>query len=153
MQFWNSNKTNSLILEDDMTLEFKPYWETSLTEYITRAPNNWDILQLCYISNSIPPTTYSIWKPIYFSTGAYVINRKGANKIMKMYINNNWHLPKTQSHNADSLIYNLCIVYTSRIPFFIYPTVNDSEIHETHIPFHNKSKKQIIHIINNPNNN
>ena len=149
-QFWNSNKTTALIMEDDMTLEFKPYWVTrTLSEYITNAPKKWDILQLCYISDLTPPSIYSLWNPLYFSTGAYVINRKGASKIMKMYINNMWNLPTNESHNADSLIYKLCNTYTSRIPFFIYPSDNDSEIHQTHISFHNKSKKQIIHIINN----
>lgn len=148
-QFWNSSKKIALILEDDMTLEFKPYWRTSLSDYISNAPSNWEILQLCYISDTIPPNKYSNWKPTYFSTGAYIINKKGAKQIMKMFINNYWNLPKNKSHNADSLIYNLCNTYTSRNPFFIYPTENTSEIHQNHISFHNKSKKQIIQCIYN----
>lgn len=150
-QFWNSDKTIALILEDDMTLEFKPYWNISLLDYIKNAPIDWEILQLCYISDLIPPLIYSPWKSIYFSTGAYIINRKGASNIMKMYINNNWNLPTNKSHNADLLIYNLCNTYTSRYPFFIYPTENNSEIHQDHISFHNKSKKQIMQIIHNSN--
>lgn len=146
-RFWNSNKTTALILEDDMTLDFKPYWDVSLSDYISNAPSNWEILQLCYISDSIPPDKYSYWQPTYFSTGAYVINRKGATRIMKMYVDNVWNLPMNQSHNADALIYRLCNTYTSRNPFFIYPTENISEIHPNHIAFHNKSKNQIIQYI------
>lgn len=148
-QFWDSKKEIALILEDDMTLEFKPYWKGSLTDYIKNAPTNWEILQLCYISDTIPPNKYSHWKSTYFSSGAYIINRKGAAHIMKMFINNSWVLPIKQSHNADALIYNVCNTYTSRYPFFIYPTENESEIHQNHISFHNKSKHQIIQCIYN----
>ena len=153
-QFWNSGKSVALIMEDDMTLEFKPYWNTSLTKYISNAPYNWEILQLIYISkNIIPPHKYSKWMPNqYFSTGAYVINASGASHIMKLYYNDKWNLPVKSQHVADLLIYNLCNTYTSNIPFFMYSDNNSSEIHQTHIPFHIASKRYILEWLNLYNN-
>lgn len=147
--FWNSDKSVALIMEDDMTLEFKPYWNTTLSEYISNAPYNWEILQLIYISkNIIPSYKYSKWIPNqYFSTGAYMINRDGASHIMKLYYNNKWNLPTNQSHQADLLIYSLCNTYTSNIPFFMYSDNNSSEIHQTHIPLHIVSKRHILRYI------
>jgi len=149
-QFWDSTQQISLIMEDDMTLELKAYWKMSLSEYISNAPFDWDILQLTYISreNITPPSLYSKWKYGYYSTGAYIINRQGANKIMKLYIDNKWCLPNNITHESDILIYSLCNTYTTKYPFFIYSSTNTSEIHQEHISFHNNSKARIMKLYN-----
>ena len=78
---------NVLILEDDATLEFKPYWTKSVKEILDNAPSGWDSVILGYMSNQLPPNTYTFNKyeysnVKYWSTIAYVVNRKGAQKYI-----------------------------------------------------------------------
>ena len=49
-EFSSSNHQTALIMEDDATLEFKPYWNKFVREIIARAPYNWEMIQMCYMS-------------------------------------------------------------------------------------------------------
>ena len=80
--FNNSNYKIALIMEDDVTLEFKKYWKKSVQVIINNAPPDWEIIRLCYI---IPPEhPYYDWTTINdeytniltFSTLSYLINKK-----------------------------------------------------------------------------
>ena len=77
-QFSNSNSETALIMEDDMTLEFKPYWKKSVKKIMNEAPSDWEIIQLCYITNSgIPFENYTKYNNGNFASGgAYILNKK-----------------------------------------------------------------------------
>jgi GR25 family glycosyltransferase involved in LPS biosynthesis len=135
-QFSESNDEVALIMEDDMTLEFKPYWKKSVKQIIDSAPYDWDIVQLCYItSNTIPSKFYTKNPGNIYSTGAYIINKKYTpTKILKQNIN----------HSADHYLFTLSNTYVYKYPMFIYADNETSTIHPDHIEIHNKSKCNII---------
>ena len=136
-QFSESNDEVALIMEDDMTLEFKPYWKKSVKQIIENAPSDWEIIQLCYIINSgTPPNKLYTKNPgNIYSTGAYIINKKcKPTKILKPSI----------KHSADDYLFSLSNTYVYKYPMFIYSENETSTIHPDHITMHNNSKCNII---------
>lgn len=135
-QFSESSYEVALIMEDDMTLEFKPYWKKSVKQIMDNAPYDWDIIQLCYItSNTIPSKMYTKNPGNIYSTGAYIINKKYTpTKILKPIID----------HSADHYLFTLSNTYVYKYPMFIYADNETSTIHPDHIEIHNKSKCNII---------
>ena len=137
----------ALILEDDVCLDFKPYWKKTLNEIIEEAPQDWEIIQLTYIMLGQEPTNlYEEWtnKKNLCSTAAYIISKSAAFKITnQLYKNGKWELPDNLPHQADRLIYLLCKTYTYKDCPFIYRTENDSLIHPSHLDFHGKNKEKI----------
>lgn len=151
--FHESEHEVSLIFEDDVTLEFQKYWTKSVKQIMENAPSDWDILLLSYIYKDKTNKFYS-WDTSsdnydeatnYYSGISYLINKKGSSKIMKTYHNGVYTLDKNTTHVADSHIYELTNSYAYKYPMFIYKTVNNSTIHEDHIPYHVQSKDQILH--------
>jgi hypothetical protein len=150
--FNDSNYDVALILEDDCTLEFKKYWTKSVNQIIKDAPPDWEIIMLAYILGG--EHVYFNWDKVdgdYIdhltsSTLAYVINKKGSNKIMKStYKNNKYELdPNIKSHDADGYIYLIAKTYAYKYPMFIYKSDNDSTIHDNHIDAALYSKNAVI---------
>lgn len=143
--FSESKHEVALIMEDDMTLEFQPYWKKSVQQIIQEAPSDWEVIQLCYIGE-IPDTEYKPWF-FHFSTGAYLINQKGAQKLMQLRENNVYNLKKHPNPpyiHADSYIFSYLTTYCYKYPMFIYKDDNDSLLHDNHIEQHMKSKYNIL---------
>ena len=153
-----SNYNIALILEDDATLEFKPYWKKTIKTIMNQAPSDWEIIQLCYIINEKLPThtftkinNNSLYSAKYFSACAYIIKKDAAKKlIQQLYIHNidKYMLYDNIKHEADIYIYSLLTSYTYKYPYFIYKTNNDSNIHNEHIEQHNYSKKKVLTLYN-----
>ena len=138
-EFSKSNDEVALVMEDDMTLEFKPYWKKSVKQIMDNAPSDWEIIQLCYIiNNGIPLTKYTRYKNGNFaSAGAYVLNK---NKIIKNFKS----LPQNHSHEADHYLFNKYNTYAYKFPIFIYGTNELSTIHQAHVNGHDNSKNIIL---------
>jgi GR25 family glycosyltransferase involved in LPS biosynthesis len=144
--FLNTNYKNALIMEDDMTLELKPYWKKSVKQIIQNAPSDWEVIQLTYtILNVKPKLLYTKNDGILFSAGAYIINRRGATKILNY--SNKHKLNEKIDHGADSYLINSTLTYTYKYPMFIYAFNENSTIHQDHISTHDKSKKTILNKI------
>jgi GR25 family glycosyltransferase involved in LPS biosynthesis len=151
-KFDDSKYDVALILEDDCTLEFKKYWSKSVQQIINDAPPDWEIIMLAYILGG--EHVYFNWNEVdgdYLdqltsSTLAYIINKKGSNKIIKnTYKNNKYELdPTIKSHDADGYIYLLAKTYAYKYPMFIYKSDNDSTIHDNHIDAALYSKNAIV---------
>lgn len=149
--FHESENKVALIFEDDVTLEFKKYWNKTVKEIMENAPKDWDIILLSYMYKDKTNKFYN-WDTTkddyddatnYYSGISYLINKKGSSKIMKTYQNGIHTLDKDTIHVADSHIYQLTNSYAYKYPMFIYATVNNSTIHADHIPYHVHSKEQI----------
>jgi GR25 family glycosyltransferase involved in LPS biosynthesis len=143
--FSESNHKVALIMEDDMTLEFRPYWKKRVGEIIQNAPADWEVIQLCYIGE-IPENEYQPWF-YHFSAGAYLINQKGAQKLMQIRENNVYDLKKHPNPpylHADSFIFSYLNTYCYKYPMFIYKDENDSLLHDEHIDSHIESKRKIV---------
>ena len=73
-----------LILEDDMEI-----WSWPSRDILTDAPAGWGVLQLYMLGDTAnklythPPSAWVPWAPGLFNTGAYIINRKGMQRVRK----------------------------------------------------------------------
>lgn len=142
-KFSESKYKTALIMEDDMTLEFKPYWNKSVKQIMNNAPSDWENIQLCYIVfNNKPSKLYTKNTGNYYSNGAYLINQNGAKKILNY--SNKHILNPIIKHPADDYVINSLITYTYKYPMFIYGYNEQSTIHQDHINGHDASKKNIL---------
>lgn len=138
-QFSESNDEVALIMEDDMTLEYKPYWRRSVKQIMDNAPNDWEIIQLC-INTQKPLAkiyTRNEGNSQIFGTVAYIINKKCTDHFK------NHRLLTFSEHTADKYLYNKCVTYAYKYPMFTYNFNETSTIHQDHINDHNRSKKII----------
>jgi GR25 family glycosyltransferase involved in LPS biosynthesis len=145
--FYDTGDDIGIICEDDLTMEYHKYWRNSLNTVIKKAPEDWEVIQLAvimssYIKNKLLFSYQKLYIPYQCraaSTLIYIINKKGATKIIK---NNN-----PPSDWAEDFIYNQCITYIYKYPMFTYPDDNDSDIHPDHIPDHVYSKMLITNYL------
>lgn len=162
----------ALIVEDDLSLEFVPYWTQTLQECLAGCPSDWEIVQLSYIpieSAIHPSIAYDVWdvsKQICGAT-AYLITHAAATKIMsgiklesgrygfssnisgvaipqQLCAKRTMQLPQRAilSYKADWLIYSLLRTYTVNPPLFTYRDDNDSNIHPEHVIHQAESKNK-----------
>jgi GR25 family glycosyltransferase involved in LPS biosynthesis len=148
-----SDQAYALIMEDDVCLDFKPYWKKTLNEIIEEAPQDWEIIQLTYIMLGQEPTNlYEEWAnhKHLCSTAAYIISKSTATRVTnQLYKDGKWELPNNQQQQADRLLYTINKTYTYKDCPFIYKTENDSLIHADHVEFHKKNKEKIENMLKN----
>jgi GR25 family glycosyltransferase involved in LPS biosynthesis len=146
---------NALILEDDITLEFKKFWRKSLRTIIDEAPADWEIIQLCYITGGVLRADYTLnnyQRNRYggiASMAAYIINKKAAKKLMtEMYdpTTGKYTVRDYHTHEADHYLYKVMKTYTYKWPYFIYPTVNTSTLHPEDLNSHIRSKLRLEYL-------
>ena len=142
-EFSNSNYELALILEDDISLEYVKYWDKKISEITNEAPKDWEIIMLNYVAKKKLNDIYTLNNNgIISCCGSYLINKAGAKKLMNnLYIDNKFILLANAIHTSDNYIYSNLITYTYKYPYFTYPYENDSTIHNSHIAFHNYTKK------------
>jgi GR25 family glycosyltransferase involved in LPS biosynthesis len=171
----------ALILEDDMTDAFlkTTYWQrrgdgtgdvkAQIQFLLSEAPQDWEILQLCYIYNPSvreAPRTYELIALNnpggLYSTGAYLIRRRAAKRILQLLFiedqtgEGQQHRrprrrhpeviqfpPSITYHEVDHSLYSLVPTYCCPIPLFIYGYDVESTIHPTHLSLHQFSRQMI----------
>lgn len=143
-QFSNSTFNTAIILEDDVSLDMKPYWHKTIRQLIEEAPKDWEILKLqnldakqtelyakltypCYSSNKIKinKKPYCNW-----SMSAYLIHKRAALKLMRMWNGKTYQLPPNTFHVADYILYDILTSYVYKTPYFIVRKDNNSNISE-----------------------
>lgn len=146
----------ALILEDDATFEFHKYhelFETSITQITAGAPNDWEIIQLCYFvpQDRFPVQEYTVdpTKYQYFSTLSYIIRLGAVKKIINVDDRGRFILRPNYDHRVDHYLYQILKTYTYKYPLFIYSDDNDSQIHSGHLSYHVESKNRHIDILEN----
>jgi GR25 family glycosyltransferase involved in LPS biosynthesis len=152
-KFANTNLDIALIMEDDLTLEFKPYWRKSIQEIMDDAPSDWEIIQLCYITVNYKPEKFNLYERNLnnkcVSAAAYLIKNSAARKLMDdIYYNGKYTLEHYIIHHADCYLFKKLITYTYKYPMFIYKTKNDSLLHPEDLMEHEFSKKKIENMYN-----
>ena len=145
-KFSNSNYELALIIEDDITLEYKKYWKQNVRQIMENAPKDWEIIQLGYIIgnyNKIPEELYILnVDRKFYGTGAYIIKKSSAkNFIQNLIKGDKYLLNKNIPYTADIYIYKMLKTYVYKYPYFTYPNNNDSYIHNEHLPDHFRSKE------------
>jgi len=161
---YKSGKDYFVVCEDDIYFPFKINFE----EIIRDLPEDWEIYQMMVLDdianielnklyeNGINIIKYNCTNRLY-STGMYLINRRGAIKLLKLFIdkkNNKYELTsKTNNRQADFLLYMNVNTYTSTFPY-CYPNLKFiSEIHPNHYFLHQASINRIKENLEKSNNN
>jgi GR25 family glycosyltransferase involved in LPS biosynthesis len=118
----------ALIMEDDVKIyeDFSSDWK----KYISLAPDNWRILQMLTINEKsvleylegILHSPFVPYFPEHYSTGAYIINRRGMKELLdQTWDDSTFTYTLTNSHKltlADEMLFMLVPTYTSVYPFF-----------------------------------
>lgn len=162
-QGYNDGNEYFIVCEDDIYFPFNINFE----KIINNLPSDWEIFQMMVLDSDANNNLYKLYQDNinyikydniskFYSTGMYLINRKGAEKILNKFFNNDLNkyelTNKTIIRQADFLIYMNANTYTSTFPF-CYPNLKFiSEIHPSHYFFHKESINKIKENINNSNN-
>jgi hypothetical protein len=148
-----SQHKNALIMEDDVTLDYKKYWKSSVSDVMNNAPIGWECLMLSYMSNRVPSELYAYNTDNHWSCLSYVVPLNSAKKIINDCYdtsNKKYLFDKSISHEADKYIFLKLITYVYRYPFFIYGYDENSTLqHQGAIKFHNSSRKRIDEMYSN----
>jgi GR25 family glycosyltransferase involved in LPS biosynthesis len=136
-----SDSPYAIFMEDDVDLDTVRFWNFTWTEFASKLPYDWDVIQLAIIC------TGDIHIKLHrrfindFSTACYMITRHHAEKLIKHHIRgdkyklDNGVKPRAV---ADDLVYNSGLTYA--IPLFLYKVELGSSIHPEHIDvFHRSS--------------
>jgi GR25 family glycosyltransferase involved in LPS biosynthesis len=148
IKYWldNSDSPYAIFVEDDLDLQMVKNWDFTWTDFYSRLPYDWDVVQLAIICTG--PIHVKLHKRFVndFSTAAYMITRHHAEKLIKFHIRgekyklDNGCKPRAV---ADDLIYNSGNTYA--IPLFLYKIDLGSCIHPEHIDvFHRQSHDGIL---------
>jgi len=126
-----------LILEDDVIFDNLATIPYDLREIIEMSPS-FDILQIFTLRTNEQTFLFSNWvKYNDWSTGAYIINRKGINRIVKRYpmVDGIFLFPMSELKGADTFIYENANTIT-----FKYNCLDaleeESTIHTSHLKNH-----------------
>jgi len=135
----NTKHKRILICEDDVDFSIAAYWNFNWSEINENLPENWGVIQLSVITDPGESFLMGMQRREYnfYSTGAYLISREYAIKILKTYMkdgkfNLNRKLPGIdQNCTAENVVYSGRGVFT--LPIFLYKTNFDSLIHNDHV--------------------
>jgi GR25 family glycosyltransferase involved in LPS biosynthesis len=146
--FSKTNYNVALIMEDDLTMELRPYWRKSIKEVIDGAPKDWEIIQLCYNTQANIKNFSLYERNVRNKTvcaAAYLISNRAAKRLIgEIYSDNKYNLEHYIIHHADCYIFNKLITYTYKYPYFIYKTNNNSLLHPEDLNSHERSKRQVL---------
>ena len=145
LTFSNSNHEYALILEDDASLDYKPYWTNTFMECIHDAPLDWEILQLCFFGDTLPEELYS--SKHYYSCTAYIIHKTAAIKLMKMYQSNFFTLDDSLKPTSDVYLYKTLKTYVYRYPFFTYENIDTTIFQENELIHRGEHKQNIKRLL------
>lgn len=136
-----SDSPYAVIMEDDVCLDTVRFWNFSWTDFYSKVPYDWDVIQLAIIC------TGSLYIKLHkrfvndFSTACYIITRHHAEKLLRHhYRDGKYKLDNGVKPRAvaDDLIYNSGNTFS--IPLFLYKIELGSSIHPDHIDhFHRAS--------------
>ena len=152
-EFSNSTYDVALIQEDDVTLDIRKYWSKTVREVMNYAPRDWEIIQLCYMTEKkhIPNEDYVATYGTYFSAAAYIVKKAAAKRLIsELYDGRRYRLDNVSRHVADEYIYKKLRTYTYRHPFFIYKANNTTTLmHNNSLAFHESSRRDIEEVLYN----
>lgn len=125
--FKNGDK-EALILEDDVSDEYKNKWENSINDIILNVPMDCECLSLlCSNIKKLKKmknqcVNYIKWSDKLYGAGCYYINRNGMEKIDKLFFKNgkiDLCIELKNYVSDDGIIYNSLETYVYSKPTFI----------------------------------
>lgn len=142
-----SDTPYAIFMEDDVNLDTVRFWSFTWTEFVSKVPYDWDVIQLAIICTG--DLHVKLHKRFIndFSTAAYMITRHHAEKLIRLHIRDDkYKLDQGVKPRAvaDDLIYNSGNTFS--IPLFLYRIQLGSSIHPDHIDnFHKASYEGLLH--------
>tara|TARA_B110001450_G_scaffold253342_1_gene276619 strand:- start:3592 stop:4332 length:741 start_codon:yes stop_codon:yes gene_type:complete len=150
-----------VIMEDDIYIPF----EIDYDELLKNINKEIDIVQMMVLYDTtvknldihynITSTNFIKWQYLLPSTGMYIVSKKGAKKLVNMFINKNNKYDFSSSEYqivADVLLYSSANTICSTLPY-CYPYIEmGSEIHPDHLKAHLKAINEIKKVITNKKN-
>ena len=153
--FVEFNDEYCIIAEDDISFEYTKYWNNTFWEWLVDLPDDWECVQLSqiltiqsmqsnnYLLDRIKVLSYE--SNFSWSTTAYMLNRKGAQKLLETVkiFDNKYYFKNLRESIADVYIYKHLNTFT--IPLFTYMMNNDSTINnnDKHLEISKKSIDKI----------
>lgn len=141
-----SDSPYAIIMEDDVSLNTARFWNFTWTEFASKIPYDWDVIQLAIICTGNLHVRLHKRFINNFSTAAYMITRHHAEKLLKFHVRDDkYKLDQGIKPRAvaDDLIYNSGNTYS--IPLFLYKIELGSSIHPEHIDvFHRASHDALL---------
>lgn len=133
----------AVITEDDVAFDFCEYWDCSLNEYIKKAHDSWEVIQLVCSRTSIKlieDYAHSYARGYGFSATAYLIKRNKAKEFVEKnlkdgILQNDIGIDHGK-YIADYFIYTQSITFAYLPSLFTYRDNNDSYIHPSHLGIH-----------------
>jgi hypothetical protein len=137
-----SDSPYAVIMEDDCSLDLVRYWNFSWSDFYSKIPYDWDVVQIAIICTGDIHVRLHKRFVNDFSTACYLINRHHAEKLIKHHVKgvDKYRLDNGMKPRpvADDLIYNSGNTYS--IPLLLYKTELGSAIHPEHVDvFHKKN--------------
>jgi len=149
----------AIIMEDDICISLLDIKNINLNDIINNAPKKWEILQLHYSNPKVLKmllnqkiVSYLRWNSHNYSTGFYLINRKGMIKIINNSEDENGYIldnKKSKYALSDHYIYSQCITFTYTKPVVIHTASSSNVQTQGHVnKLHKLSKKMILDYYN-----
>lgn len=154
---YKSNEDWFIIFEDDTVIAH----EINIEQLLKTIPDDAEVLQLHCCMGPTVEKLYDVykqgakwiqWKMILPSASGYIVSRKAAEKMLKLYKTNKntWCFKDSKSCRlADVMTYETCKTYIHTYPVFYSNIVYGSLIHPDHLPSHEYANNIIKNIINN----
>ncbi len=150
-----------VIMEDDIYIPF----DIDYNELLNNINKEIDIIQMMVlydntvknlnIHHDITSSNFIKWQYLLPSTGMYIVSKKGARKLVDMFINKNNKYDFSSSKYqivADVLLYSTANTVCTTLPY-CYPYIEmGSEIHPDHLEAHLKAINAIKKVITNKKN-
>jgi GR25 family glycosyltransferase involved in LPS biosynthesis len=135
-----SNSSYAIIMEDDVDLQTVRFWNFTWSDFASKVPYDWDVIQLAIICTGNLHVKLHKRFVNDFSTAAYMITRHHAEKLIKFHIRDDkYKLDQGVKPRAvaDDLIYNSGNTFS--IPLFLYRIALGSSIHPEHVDIFHKA--------------
>lgn len=146
-----------IVMEDDIL----PIYKIDFKELLKTAPVDWEILQLFNINATKISENFnkyrenrSIWSQWDYrdwSTGCYIVNKKGIDRLLGRFLKNDNSFDFTGMRCnlvADEVLYVHAKTYTINIPLYINRVEFGSIIHPDHMSNHLRAYQEIEKVKN-----
>jgi GR25 family glycosyltransferase involved in LPS biosynthesis len=141
-----SDSPYAIIMEDDVDLQLARFWDFTWTDFVSKIPYDYDVVQLAIICTGNLHVKLHKRFVNDFSTACYVITRHHAEKLIRLHCRGDkYKLDQGVKPRAvaDDLIYNSGNTFS--IPLFLYKIALGSSIHPEHIDvFHRASHDGLL---------
>ena len=166
--FSKSTFNTAIILEDDVSLDMKPYWHKTIQQVMEEAPKDWEILRLHHTNvnqtelyKKLTYPCYKLTYPCYtkksrnlkiknknqycnWGSASYLIHKRAALKLARLWNGKTYELPPNTAHVTDYILYDLLTTYVYKNPYFLLRKDNDSQIQPINYKKNNSIRKKFL---------